>query len=132
MASATKLFLVGIDGGGTHCRASIYDVNGGFLGRGHGGPANPVNGFEQTKESIINAIEAAKKDAGIACPLSHLVVGAGLAGLHLPVMKEKIQGWQHPFCELHTTTDLHAANIGAHQGERWREKRCGDHHRYWI
>lgn len=117
MTRATKLFLVGVDGGGTHCRASIYDDNGTFLGRGHSGPANPVNGFEQTKESIINAIEDAKKDAGIECPLSHIVVGAGLAGLHLPVMKAKMSDWQHPFCELHTTTDIHAALLGAHQKE---------------
>lgn len=109
--------LVGIDGGGTHCRAGIYDKNGLLLGTGHGGPANPVNGLEQTKESIVNAVKEARYEAGLECSLAQFVLGAGLAGLHLPVMQAKINDWQHPFGALHTTTDLHAAVSGAHLGQ---------------
>lgn len=113
---ASDLFLVGIDGGGTHCRASIYAADGQVLGRGYGGPANPVNGLEQAKKSIVSAVEEANSSAGLNCSLNHFAVGAGLAGLHLPAMQAQISDWQHPFSVLHATTDLHAAYLGAHEG----------------
>lgn len=108
---------VGVDGGGTHCRAVIFDQYGESLGRGISGPANPVNGFEEAKQSIVHAVEEAKVAAGLICPLNHFIVGAGLAGLHLPVMRNKIASWPHPFAEFHSTTDLHAAVLGAHHEE---------------
>ncbi|GAB3020714.1 glucosamine kinase nucleotide-binding domain-containing protein [Bowmanella dokdonensis] len=111
-----RLFL-GIDGGGSHCRASLFDGQGRCLGQGRGGPANPVYGLQQTHDSILQATRQALQQAclGDDC-LGHLEAGAGLAGLHLPAMKRKMQQWQHPFASLHLTTDLHAAALGAHAG----------------
>ncbi len=108
---------VGLDGGGTQCRATIYGPDGESIGRGKSGPANPVNGYEEAKQSIVMAVENAKKAANLVVPLSQFIVGAGLAGLHLSVMQDKVNSWQHPFAQWHPTTDLHAAVLGAHHEE---------------
>ena len=108
-------YLVGIDGGGTHCRANIYNADKQLLGSGVSGSANPVNGIEQTKNSINNAIAQAVEQAQISCKPNQLIIGAGLAGLHLPLLQKRMEEWQHPFKFLHFTTDIQAAVLGAHQ-----------------
>ena len=120
---ATKLtrpraYFVGVDGGATRCRARIYDHQGQLLGAGEGGPANPANGLALSQQSICDAISQALQQAGLsAVSPSSLIVGAGLAGLHLPSLQQAMAAWQHPFAQLYLTTDLHAALLGAHGGE---------------
>ena len=112
------IIYVGIDGGATHCRANVYDASLQRLGQGRSGPANPVNGLAQTQESIQQAILQALTASGLAdYPLKNLVVGAGLAGLHLSSQRQAMAAWQHPFKQLYLTTDLHAALLGALAGE---------------
>ena len=116
-AEGCPLYYVGIDGGGTHCRANLYDGSQTLLGSGRGGAANPVNGLPLTQQSIVSAISEAMKQAQLAnINFNQLVVGAGLAGLHLPSMQAVMEDWQHPFKGLFLTTDLHVAALGAHQG----------------
>ncbi|MGJ8679183.1 BadF/BadG/BcrA/BcrD ATPase family protein [Paraglaciecola sp.] len=110
-------YYVGIDGGGTQCRASIYDRDLNFLGRGIGGQANPINGIELAQLSIIQSVEEAIKAANLNCSLQQLTVGAGLAGLHLPELQKAMDNWQHPFNSLELTTDAHCALLGAHKGQ---------------
>ncbi|MDX3774212.1 BadF/BadG/BcrA/BcrD ATPase family protein [Chromatiaceae bacterium AAb-1] len=115
-AVRNNLYL-GIDGGGSQCRVLLQDSQGVVLGQGYGGPANPVNGLQQTTDSILQASKAALQQAGLSEQyLNRLVVGAGLAGLHLPAMQQAMEQWQHPFQALYLTTDLHVAALGAHQG----------------
>jgi glucosamine kinase len=67
--------------------------------------------------SIITATEMALNEAElpISC-MQELVVGAGLAGLHLPEYQQVMTGWRHPFKALFLTDDLKTALLGAHQG----------------
>ncbi|MBV2143254.1 N-acetylglucosamine kinase [Falsochrobactrum sp. TDYN1] len=58
-------FFIGVDGGGTGCRAAIADVNGVFLGQGCGGPANIVTNLEGALVNIRTAIDAAFAQAGL-------------------------------------------------------------------
>jgi glucosamine kinase len=110
-------WYLGIDGGGSHCRVMLQDQNGVLLGEGRGGPANPVYGLEQTINSVVAATDQALLQAGLSpADKNQLIVGAGLAGLHLPAMQQAMQQWQHPFKALYLTTDLHVAATGAHQG----------------
>ncbi|WP_158972526.1 BadF/BadG/BcrA/BcrD ATPase family protein [Paraglaciecola sp. L3A3] len=115
-STPSPLYYVGVDGGGTHCRASIYDNNLNLIGRGHGGPANPVNGLEIAQRSIMQSIDQAITHSGIKCSYSHLIVGAGLAGLHLPSLHKAMSSWSHPFKYLAITDDAHIAVLGAHNG----------------
>ncbi|KJZ00672.1 MULTISPECIES: N-acetylglucosamine kinase [Pseudoalteromonas] len=115
-ASQEQLFI-GIDGGGTKCRATIYSAQRGVLGTGLGGPANPLHGLERTLESIMVSTQQAMRDAGLRLESVHqLVAGLGLAGVNLPSLFEKISEWEHPFQKMYLTTDLHTACIGAHEG----------------
>jgi glucosamine kinase len=110
--------FIGIDGGGTKCRATIYSLEHGVLGTGLGGPANPLHGLERTLESIMVSTQLALQDAGLHVEQVHsLNAGLGLAGVNLPALYDKIMQWDHPFQQMFLTTDLHTACIGAHEGE---------------
>jgi glucosamine kinase len=50
-----QTLYIGIDGGGTKCRARIITEDQRVLGTGVGGPANPFHGVQQTKDSIRTA-----------------------------------------------------------------------------
>lgn len=109
-----KLYL-GIDGGGTKCRARIISASERIMGTGVGGPANPLHGVQQTLNSIQTATELALLDAGLpASAINQLIAGVGLAGVNLPSLFEIINNWQHPFAGMYLTTDLHIACLGAH------------------
>lgn len=71
------LFL-GIDGGGTGCRAVIGDADGRILGRGLGGPANINTDVEAAARHIMQATAEALRGPGV--PPQTLIAGLGLAG----------------------------------------------------
>jgi glucosamine kinase len=108
---------IGIDGGGSKCRATIYTAEHQQLGTGVAGRANPLHGLEQTFLSITESTQLAIADAGLAASASqHLVAGIGLAGVNVSHYYQQIANWQHPFKAMFLTTDLHTACIGAHNG----------------
>lgn len=112
--NSDQLFL-GVDGGGTKCRASIFSADNKVLGTGVGGPANPLHGQAQAKASILHAVEMALSDAGLPnSEAGNLVAGVGLAGVNLPSLFEVMNTWHHPFKKMYLTTDLHIACLGAH------------------
>ena len=107
---------IGIDGGGSHCRAWVFNAKGQVLGQGQSGPANPVGGLTESFAAITDAAVAAVQDAALPPGmLAQLPLAAGLAGLHLPQFYQQFQQWQHPFASLHLTTDLQIAAYGVHQ-----------------
>jgi glucosamine kinase len=108
------LFL-GIDGGGSKCRARIFSGADVELGTGVGGPANPLHGVQQTIDSITKATELALVDAGLpSAAIAQLIAGVGLAGVNLPSLFQVMSSWHHPFQKMFLTTDLHIACLGAH------------------
>ena len=110
--------FIGIDGGGTKCKARLEDAAGNLLATSVAGPANPARDFSQTLHSIEQAVMAALIQAGLSSDDMHRIhAGIGLAGVNLPVYRDKMLQWQHPFASMHLTTDLHIAALGAHNGE---------------
>ena len=108
---------LGIDGGGSQCRARIVDGAGHLLGQGRSGPANPVHGFNQAIDSIQSATHQALAQAGLShSDIHELNAGFGLAGVNAPSYYKQMDAWQHPFKSLALTTDLHIACLGAHGG----------------
>lgn len=109
--------FIGVDGGGSKCRATIYTADGTVLGTGVAGRANPLHGLAQTFASIEASTRQALLDAGMKETDSHLLVaGLGLAGVNVPRLYQDVISWQHPFAAMYVTTDLHTACIGAHRG----------------
>ncbi|OZY86344.1 ATPase [Cellvibrio mixtus] len=115
MPLGEQTLYIGIDGGGTKCRASIMTEDLQVLGTGVGGPANPFHGVQQAKDSIRTAAELALIDAGLPpATMGQLIAGAGLAGVNVPSLYDVMSDWQHPFKQMFLTTDLHIACLGAH------------------
>jgi glucosamine kinase len=115
-SSVQPLFL-GIDGGGTKCKAVLMSSDNVILGVGVSGPGNPVYGVEEAIQSIENSALMAVQDAGMdAKVLGDLVVGMGLAGVNVPSHYQNIMAWRHPFKSIYLATDLLIASMGAHNG----------------
>jgi glucosamine kinase len=118
MKNLSSEFFLGIDGGGTKCRARIMTVQGKELGIGLGGPANAYQNLTQTQTSILEATLEALKSAGLtADSITQMIAGVGLAGVNVPSVFAAMSHWQHPFKRMHLTTDLHIACLGAHRGD---------------
>ena len=110
------LFL-GIDGGGSKCRATVVSAKGKLLGTGLAGPANPFQDTPQAMKSIVECSELALEDAGLPTQkIADLIAGVGLAGVNLPRFYDTMNHWKHPFRAMFLTTDLHIACLGAHGG----------------
>ncbi|WP_246072290.1 N-acetylglucosamine kinase [Catenovulum sediminis] len=111
---ADQTYIIGVDGGGTKCRARLYSSQSGFLASGLSGPANPVRGLNNAMHSVVEACERAIQNSGIEdLPLSEVHVGLGLAGVNLETVNKKVLDWPHPFKSRYLTTDLHIACLGA-------------------
>lgn len=116
-SSDKKEYFLGIDGGGSKCKAIIVSSDNVILGTGISGPANPLHGYQQAIDSITESAQLALVDAGLSeIGLENINAGVGLAGVNLPVLFEKMSRWKHPFKQMFLTTDLLIACLGAHEG----------------
>ena len=72
-------YFVGIDGGGTSCRARIRDQHGKQLGEGKSGSANILLGVDVALQSIVDAVTIAAQEAGLdSSQLKHMHLGLSL------------------------------------------------------
>lgn len=123
---ANPPYYLGIDGGGSKCKVVLTDAAFTVLAEGLGGPANPLRGMDVATQSILDATYQALAKASLpASAISEVIVGAGLAGVNIPEYHQRFSQWQHPFAELHLTSDLHVACMGAHQGRDGAVIICG-------
>ncbi|MBA6251997.1 N-acetylglucosamine kinase [Colwellia sp. MB3u-55] len=117
-SSGNNEIFLGIDGGGSKCKAILVSNDNKILGTGIAGPANPLHGYEQAISSIAESAKLALKNAGIdESELGNIIAGVGLAGVNLPVLFEQMSNWQHPFKKMYLATDLLIACLGAHDGK---------------
>lgn len=108
-------YLLGVDGGGTCCRAQLASLDGELLGSGRAGPANPLRNAQIAWTSILEASRLALLDAGLdEDAFAVTAAGVGLAGANVPSATEAIQRRPHPFGSMHLTTDMLIACYGAH------------------
>lgn len=111
----TDVIYLGVDGGGSKCKAAIVAANGEILGEGVGGPANPYQNYNLAIHSIMEAAQAALSAAGFnENHLKSVIAGGGLAGLNVPSILQKMESWQHPFKKIIFASDAHIACVGAH------------------
>jgi glucosamine kinase len=111
----TKVLLLGVDGGGTSCRARLCAFSGQLLGEATTGPANLRLGLQQSFAEILDAAAQCLSQAGL--PRSYLgktVACLALAGASEPAYLAAAQSYPHPFRRTIVTTDAHAACLGAH------------------
>jgi glucosamine kinase len=114
--SCTQLYI-GIDGGGTGCRARIENVAGRVLGQGTAGPATTRIGADSSMQAVRTASEAAAIDAGLVpSTLRHAIAGVGLAGIDRKGAREALMNVAHPFQDVVFASDANVACLGAHRG----------------
>jgi len=104
------VLYLGLDGGGTGCRAAIADGRGHILGRADGGPANINSDPQGATVSILAAATAAMVQAG-ARP-ADLVAVLGLAGGGLAAPAAAMQN-RLPFASSLVVNDAVTAARGA-------------------
>jgi glucosamine kinase len=111
-------FYIGVDGGGTSCRARIEDAKGRLLGQGAAGPAATRLGADRSIQAVRTASEAAAIDAGLPlAALAQASAGVGLAGIDRKGAREALLGFSHPFRRLIYASDANIACLGAHGGQ---------------
>jgi glucosamine kinase len=108
---------IGVDGGGTGCRARIRDAGGRLIGEGQGGPANARLGTAVAMGSVVQAAKAAAASGGIAeAALSRASVFMGLAGAIDESRQKALIAEPNPFSQVRMDTDAYIAWAGAHGG----------------
>ncbi|HUG63122.1 MAG TPA: BadF/BadG/BcrA/BcrD ATPase family protein [Methylomirabilota bacterium] len=117
MTGSGPLFL-GIDGGGSVCRARISDPDGRVLGEATGGPANIATDLSGAAASIVDAAAEALRSAGLSPDsLGRLRAGLGLAGGNVPTSAAALLAAPLPFSSVAVASDAEIACLGAHGGE---------------
>lgn len=114
----TTWLYAGVDGGGTGCRARIYQADGMPLGQGHGGRANLLLGVENVRQSVDDAIAQALKHSGLSPDdVSRLKVGLALASAEHRAAYEAFLALPHPYAAQVLNTDALGACLAVNQGK---------------
>ena len=112
-----ETLLLGVDGGGTHCRARLSDLSGKVLGEGVSGPANVRLGVGQSFAAVFEAIDHCLLHAALSREdLGRTIACLAFAGASEPKHLAAAYRQRHPFRKILITTDAHAACLGAHGG----------------
>lgn len=109
----TTGFAIGIDGGGSSCRAAVADRMGNILGIGKAGAANIMSDQDGALANIVASAEAAFADAGLpASELERASAVLGVAGANVGPYGARIQQ-ALPFAGSRVVTDSLIALQGA-------------------
>jgi glucosamine kinase len=109
--------FVGVDGGGTGCRARIEDAEGRMLGTGIAGPAALRFGIDKALAEVESACRAALAEAGLEPgALGAMHAAVGLAGIGRKGLLEELVARPHPFRSVVYVHDATIACVGAHAG----------------
>ena len=112
------LGFLGIDAGGTHCRARLISDRGEAIGEGKGGPANTRIGLERLHDVLVDVSNQAIHAAGLTqSDLGRVAAALGIAGISRPGAKDALLALGLPFQTVQITSDAAIANIGAHNGQ---------------
>src|SRR6516165_10296479 len=117
LARKNAHLFIGVDGGGTGCRARIEDAEGRLLGTGLAGPAAVRLGIDRSVAALESACRAAAAEAGLRTEaLAGMDAGVGLAGIGRKGALEELMTRPHPFRSVVYVNDATIACIGAHGG----------------
>lgn len=114
---ADELYL-GIDGGGSRCRARLRDGTGRLLASTHGGSANVHVDFDGAVATIRDCIDQTLNQAGLdRSDQARTRLGLGLAGASARATAEQVEAALGEWAAVHVVNDAVTACLGAHAGE---------------
>lgn len=104
---------IGIDGGGSSCRAAVTDGTGRILGRGNAGPSNILSDLDSSLANIIASARNALVDAGLPVEaISGVAAVVGVAGANVGDYAQRVER-ALPFVRRRVVTDASTALQGA-------------------
>lgn len=110
-------YFLGVDAGGSHCRARLADRDGRVLGAGESGPANARIGIEKLRATLMEACTQAFSQAHLdKDAILRTSAGLGIAGISRPGVRDALNTLDLPFEKVRLETDAAIANLGAHAG----------------
>lgn len=110
-------YLLGIDGGGTQCRARLTDLQGRVLAQTTGGPANVWSDYDTALTCVGQLIDRMLSQAGLPQEaLAQTALVAGLAGANVASVQARLASWQPACAALQVVSDVEIACAGAHGG----------------
>ncbi|WP_395340472.1 BadF/BadG/BcrA/BcrD ATPase family protein [Ningiella sp. W23] len=115
-------YIIGVDGGGSKCKASLYRLSAtqqtSHLGDDASpiasivtGPANVFSSFDLAASSIMSAATQLCERQNIK--LAQCILSAGCAGGGMSAAQTKFKLWQHPFAKAYLLSDVEASCISA-------------------
>ena len=113
MSTSSQYFL-GVDGGGSRCRARIRSAEGVLLSEAQGGASNIYQDLQAALATIVSTATSAASTAGLEPNCLH--AGLGIAGLITSVAADRIAAADLPFASTIADNDAYAACIGAFAG----------------
>ena len=110
-------YFLGVDAGGSNCRARLIAADGTVIGTGQGGTANARIGLEPLYATLRAVSDQAIAEAGLARDqVAAIRAGMGIAGISRPGVRNALAGFAFPFASVAYETDAFIANLGAHGG----------------
>ena len=117
MNAARRQLFIGVDGGGTGCRARIEDGDGRVLGTGIAGPAAVRIGLDKSLAAVEHACHGALEEAKLPTEaLADADAAIGLAGIGRKGVLEQLTARKQPYRSVVYVNDATVACIGAHAG----------------
>lgn len=113
MSAHSESLIVAVDGGGSNCRAAVFDRSGQALGRAVGGSANITTNFDEARRNVIATISAAYRQAGLDPSQMKRDVGClGLAGANIGAAARNLEACVD-LCQVRVLSDRSIAIQGA-------------------
>ena len=111
-------YYLGIDAGGSNCRARLIDSSRAVIGNGRSGTANARIGIDALFETLKDTSGQALAEAGLSeAQRAQVHAGMGIAGITRPGMREALDKLDFGFASVNYATDAQIANLGAHGGQ---------------
>ena len=109
--------FIGIDGGGSTCRARLRGADGALLGEALGGSANVYLDFAGALARIRGCIADVLAEAGLTdAARGRTALGLGLAGVSSPAVAAEVAAALHGHAAVRVSNDGVIACLGAHAG----------------
>ena len=94
-------YFLGVDAGGSNCRARLIAADGTVIGTGQGGTANARIGLEPLYATLRAVSDQAIAEAGLARDqVAAIRAGMGIAGISRPGVRNALAGFAFPFASV--------------------------------
>ena len=115
------MWIIGVDGGGTKCEASIFTIQGELLASALAGPSNLFANFTGAIAEIEKAcnklLEICNEQHNLTIHKQQCILSLGCAGGGIGFVKQAFEQWPHQYAHAILSTDAQSACLAANAGQ---------------